>query len=61
MRKDPRACILRNVTPEGKLPALRSLLIHLESGNSPKSCPGHRWRENENGVAAEEATTKVRR
>ena len=55
-----RSYIPRKVTPEGRLPVLRSLGIHLESGNSPKPCPGHRWREDEKGVATEADVKKPR-
>ena len=46
---------------DGKLPALRSLGIHLEAGNSPKPRPGHRWREDENGIDTEADFKKPRR
>jgi hypothetical protein len=53
--------ILRNAARDGKLPALRSLGIQHESGNSPKPRPGHRWREDENGVVTEADAKKPRR
>jgi hypothetical protein len=55
------AYILREVAPEGELPALRSLGIHLESGNSPKPRRGHRWREDENGVVTQADARRPRR
>ncbi|KAF8963429.1 hypothetical protein BDZ97DRAFT_1919861 [Flammula alnicola] len=45
--------LLRVVAQNGILPALRSLGIHRESGNSPKPREGHRWREDENGDMSE--------
>ncbi|KAF8963403.1 hypothetical protein BDZ97DRAFT_1661726 [Flammula alnicola] len=45
--------LLRVVAQNEILPALRSLGIQRESGNSPKPREGHRWREDENGVVSE--------
>ncbi|KAF8954053.1 hypothetical protein BDZ97DRAFT_1928947 [Flammula alnicola] len=45
--------LLRVVAQNGILPALRSLGIQRESGNSPKPREGHRWREDENGDVSE--------
>jgi hypothetical protein len=41
--------LLRAVAQNGILPALRSLGIERDSGNSPKLREGHRWREDDNG------------
>ncbi|KIM36808.1 hypothetical protein M413DRAFT_31425 [Hebeloma cylindrosporum] len=49
--------LLRVVSPGGVLPALRSLGIHRDSGNSTKPREGHRWRENENGDVSEDSLT----
>lgn len=47
--------ILREVAANGILPALRSLGIQTEFGNGrqPWPWPGHRWREDENGVVTQ--------
>ena len=44
--------LLRAVVPDGELLALRSLIIHLYSWNSPKP-QGSRWREDEKGVVSQ--------
>ena len=53
--------LLRVVSQGGILPALRSLGIHRDSGNSPKPREGHRWRENENGDVSEANAKKSAR
>lgn len=53
--------LLRALVPEGILPALRSLSIHSESGNSPKPREGHRWREDENGDVSQADAKKPSR
>lgn len=45
--------LLRAVAQNGILPALRSLGIERDSGNSPKPREGHRWREDDNGNVSE--------
>jgi len=53
--------LLRVVSQGGILPALRSLGIHRDSGNSPKPREGHRWREDENGDVSEANARKPAR
>jgi hypothetical protein len=53
--------LLRAAVPEGVLLALRSLSIHLDSGNSPIPQEGHRWREDENGVVSQADAKKPSR
>lgn len=53
--------LLRVVSQGGILPALRSLGIDRDSGNSPKPREGHRWRENENGDVSEANARKPAR
>ncbi|KIM36825.1 hypothetical protein M413DRAFT_31439 [Hebeloma cylindrosporum] len=53
--------LLRVVSPGRVLPALRSLGIHRNSGNSLEPQEGHRWRENENGDVPDGGTRKSAR
>ncbi|KAF8816838.1 hypothetical protein BYT27DRAFT_6378676 [Phlegmacium glaucopus] len=41
--------LLSAIVPGGVLPALRSLGIHRNSGNSPKPREEHPWRDDDNG------------
>ncbi|KAG6816864.1 hypothetical protein H0H93_007678 [Arthromyces matolae] len=51
--------LLRTATKGGTLPALRSLGIQRDSGNSPKAYEGHRWREDERGAVTQAPVLKA--
>jgi hypothetical protein len=53
--------LLRVISQGRILPALRSLGIHCDSGNSRKPREGHRWREDENGDVSEADAMKPAR
>ena len=55
--------LLRTITPDGVLPMLRSLSIHLHTSRHSKVvvCEGNRWREDEEGLITESSKRKAER